>query len=361
MAYYEIMFRTLALYSSHVALLLREREIKQSCIHNPTYITLFTFHAAYLQFNEDVIMQRLTFVPFLCLFSAAGYAANQPAPPTATTPNKPAAQHSAGLAYGQQSVAPMQTVTAATPTTNATAPAPQTKTAPTAAGPTAQAKMPVATTPGAKTSDTLQNDKDKISYAIGIDMGTNLKAQNIEVNPDILARGLKDGLAGGQTLITQQEIANILATLQKQIITKREMDFKTQAEQNKNAGNAFLQANKTKTGVVTLPSGLQYKIITQGNGAQPTDKDTVTVNYVGTLLNGQEFDSSYRRGKPVTFPVAEMIPGWSEALKLMKAGSTWEIYVPASLAYGERGLTNGPIGPNQTLIFKINLVSVAKK
>lgn len=207
----------------------------------------------------------------------------------------------------------------------------------------------------------LKDDKDKISYAIGVDMGTNLKAQNIEVNPDMLARGLKDVLSNSQILLSQQEIGATLANLQKQIISKREADFKAQAEQNKRTGDAFLQANKTKTGVVTLPSGLQYKIITQGNGAQPTDKDSVTVNYAGRLINGQEFDSSYHRGKPAQFPVAEVIPGWSEALRLMKAGSTWEIYVPPSLAYGERGLSGGPIGPNQTLIFTINLLSIDKK
>ncbi len=224
------------------------------------------------------------------------------------------------------------------------------------------AAAPVTAAPAPTTTDALlKNDKDKISYAIGVDMGTNLKAQNIEVNPDMLARGLKDALANGQTLLSQQETGNILANLQKQIINKREADFKMQAEQNKHVGDTFLQTNKTKSGVVTLPSGLQYKIITQGTGTQPTDKDNVTVNYSGRLINGQEFDSSYRRGKPAQFPVAEVIPGWSEALRLMKTGSTWEIYVPPNLAYGERGLPSGPIGPNQTLIFTINLISIDKK
>lgn len=208
---------------------------------------------------------------------------------------------------------------------------------------------------------TLATARDKVSYAIGIDMGTNLKNQNIDVNADVLARGIKDATSNGQLLLSQQEIGETLANLQKQIMAKREADMKGQADRNKRAGDAFLQANKTKPGVVTLPSGLQYKVITPGNGRQPTDKDNVTVNYSGTLINGQEFDSSYRRGKPVSFPVGEVIPGWSEALRLMKTGSTWEIYVPPNLGYGERGLTGGPIGPNQTLVFKINLVSVNKK
>jgi FKBP-type peptidyl-prolyl cis-trans isomerase FklB len=224
-----------------------------------------------------------------------------------------------------------------------------------------KAAVPTAAMPAPSNGAGLTNAKDKISYAIGVDMGANLKNQNIDINPEMLAKGIKDVMSHGQILLSQQEIGNTLAGLQKQIIAKREADFKAQSEQNKRSGDAFLLANKVKPGVVTLPSGLQYKIITQGNGARPVDKDKVTVNYVGTLINGQEFDSSYRRGKPVSFPVAEVIPGWAEALRLMKVGSVWEIYVPPSLAYGERGLTGGPIGPNQTLVFKVNLISIDKK
>jgi FKBP-type peptidyl-prolyl cis-trans isomerase FklB len=279
------------------------------------------------------------------------------------TPTTPAADKRTAVAKAPVAATPsMETVSASNPTSVAAT----TTVSPGADKRTAAAKMPVAVTPGMETVSatspkTISDEKDKISYAIGVDMGVNLKAQNIVVNPEMLTSGLKDGLAGGRTLVSQQEIANTLATLQKQIIAKREADYKAQADQNKRSGEAFLQLNKSKPGVVALPSGLQYRIVTQGNGIQPTDKDTVTVNYVGTLLNGQEFDSSYRRGKPVTFPVAEMIPGWAEALRLMKAGSTWDVYVPATLAYGERGLPGGPIGPNQTLAFKINLISVAKK
>lgn len=130
-------------------------------------------------------------------------------------------------------------------------------------------------------------------------------------------------------------------------------------DKNKTAGEAFLQANKSKPGVVTLPDGLQYKILTEGKGTQPTDQDTVTVNYAGTLIDGTEFDSSYKRGQPMTFKVNQVIPGWVEALKLMKPGSTWELYIPSDLAYGERGAAP-IIGPNQVLIFKVNLIDVKK-
>ncbi len=136
-------------------------------------------------------------------------------------------------------------------------------------------------------------------------------------------------------------------------------DQSSPAVKNKIEGEAFLAANKTKPGVVTLPDGLQYKIITEGTGAQPTDDDTVTVHYAGTLIDGTEFDSSYKRGQPATFPVKGVIPGWTEALKLMKVGSTWELYIPASLAYAEQG-SPPVIGPNQTLIFKVNLINIQK-
>lgn len=129
---------------------------------------------------------------------------------------------------------------------------------------------------------------------------------------------------------------------------------------NQAAGDAFLAANKKKPGVVTLPDGLQYKVLNKGTGAQPTTNDTVTVNYAGHLINGKEFDSSYKRGEPATFPVTGVIPGWTEALQLMKVGSTWELYIPASLAYGEQGAPPS-IGPNETLIFKVNLISINKQ
>lgn len=318
------------------------------------------------------MQQRLIFTLCILLLPEISFAATNITLPPATNSSPAATQAAAPVAaqtaapVAAQAATPVVAPAAAPVATQAAAPiAAQTATpvvAQTAAPVNAQNKaaVPVKQNP-ASASTVLKTEKDKISYAIGVDMGTTLRAQSIDVNPEILALGLKDGINNGQILLTPQEIGTTLANLQKQIITKREADFKALAEQNKRAGETFLQANKTKPGVVSLPSGLEYKIITPGTGALPTDKDNVTVHYAGNLPNGQEFDSSYKRGKPAQFPVAEVIPGWSEALRLMKVGATWEIYVPSNLAYGERGLPNGPIGPNQTLVFKINLISVEKK
>ena len=143
------------------------------------------------------------------------------------------------------------------------------------------------------------------------------------------------------------------------IVTGTDMLQSQEAIKNTNEGNAFLSVNKTKKGVVTLPDGLQYKIIKKGSGAKPTDNDIVTVNYAGTFIDGSEFDSSYKRGTPTTFPVNGVIPGWTEALKLMTVGSTWELYIPSNLAYGEQG-AQPTIGPNKTLIFKVELLGVKK-
>lgn len=204
-------------------------------------------------------------------------------------------------------------------------------------------------------------DKEKVSYGIGMDLGENFKAQGIEIDPNMVARGLKDALSGSKPLYTPQDMASTLVAFQKQLMAKRQAELSALAAKNLQASNNFLQANKTKPGVSTTASGLQYKVITPGkDGATATDKDTVTVDYVGTLPNGQVFDSSYKRGKPVTFPVTEVIPGWTEILKLMKPDATYEIYVPANLAYGERGLPP-VIGPNQALVFKIHLISMGSK
>lgn len=205
----------------------------------------------------------------------------------------------------------------------------------------------------------LATDKDKLSYSIGVDLGKNFKTQGIDVNPESLAKGMQDGMSGGQLILTEQQMKDVLNTFQKDLMAKRSVEFNKKAEENKAKGDAFLSDNKSKAGVVVLPSGLQYKVIETGTGVKPGKSDTVTVDYTGTLIDGTVFDSTQKTGKPATFQVSQVIPGWTEALQLMPAGSTWEIYVPADLAYGARSV-GGPIGPNETLIFKIHLISVEK-
>lgn len=203
----------------------------------------------------------------------------------------------------------------------------------------------------------LKSQKDKVSYAIGLDMGNSLKKNEIDVEPDVLVRGIKDALTGGKQLMTEQEIKETIVALQKDLQTKQQERIKAQSEKNKKEGEAFLAENKKKEGVVTLPSGLQYKILKKGSGKSPKATDTVTVNYRGTLIDGTEFDSSYKRGQPATFPVNGVIPGWTEALQLMKEGGKSQLFVPSNLAYGERGAP-GTIGPNATLIFEVELISI---
>lgn len=202
----------------------------------------------------------------------------------------------------------------------------------------------------------LTTQKEKLSYAIGIDMGTSLKKNSIDVDPDVVYKGIKDALSGGPRLMTDQELKDTIQAAQKDLMAKQQEKMKTLAEKNKKEGEDYLAANKKKPGVKTLPSGLQYKVITEGKGKMPKATDTVTVNYKGMLIDGTEFDSSYKRNEPSTFPVNGVIKGWTEALQLMKEGSKWELVVPSNLAYGERG--GGPIGPNAVLIFEVELLSI---
>ena len=202
----------------------------------------------------------------------------------------------------------------------------------------------------------LKNQKDKMSYIIGMDIGNNLKKQSIDVDPNILSKGIKDALAGGKPLLTEQEISETMAAFQKEMMAKQEQV----AKKNKAEGDAFLSENKKKEGVKTLPSGLQYKVIKAGTGKKPKSTDTVTTHYRGTLINGTEFDSSYKRGQTVSFPVSGVVPGWTEALQLMEEGAKWQLFIPSNLAYGERG-AGGLIGPNATLIFEIELISIQEK
>ncbi|MBJ15187.1 MAG: hypothetical protein CMF38_00930 [Legionellaceae bacterium] len=206
---------------------------------------------------------------------------------------------------------------------------------------------------------TLNNDTDKLSYSIGADLGKNFKKQGIDISPNAMAKGLEDGMSGNQLMLTDDQMKEVLNKFQKNLMAKRNAEFTKKSEDNKAKGEAFLAQNKTKEGVVTTSSGLQYKILEKGKGAKPGKDDTVTVEYTGKLLNGQVFDSSEKTGKPAEFNVSQVIPGWTEALQLMPAGSTWEVYVPASLAYGARSV-GGAIGPNETLVFKIHLMSVKK-
>ncbi len=193
-----------------------------------------------------------------------------------------------------------------------------------------------------------------------MNLGTNLHKQSVPVDPNILLRGLKDALAGGKTALTEDQARAALTEVQNEMRKKQQEQMQAAGEASKKEGDAFLAANKAKEGVVTLPSGLQYKILTQGAGPKPTATDSVVCNYRGTLINGTEFDSSYKRGEPATFPVSGVIKGWTEALQLMPVGSKWQLFVPSDLAYGER--SPGPeIAPDSTLIFEVELLSIEKK
>ncbi|HXM15282.1 MAG TPA: FKBP-type peptidyl-prolyl cis-trans isomerase [Candidatus Eremiobacteraceae bacterium] len=207
----------------------------------------------------------------------------------------------------------------------------------------------------------LTTQKQKASYAIGANIGRGLRRDGVDVDPAIIGRGIRDSLAGGKMQLTDDEMKAVLTTLTAEMKKKQDAEVAAIAETNKKEGETFLAANKAKEGVIALPDGLQYRILTPGNGPKPTPTDTVVANYKGTLINGTEFDSSYKRGQPVTFPVGRVIKGWTEVLQLMPVGSKWEVYIPSDLAYGPQGPGNGPIGPNETLVFEIELVSIQPK
>jgi FKBP-type peptidyl-prolyl cis-trans isomerase len=225
---------------------------------------------------------------------------------------------------------------------------------------TPQPSHAVGSQTGGQNNSTLTTQKDKVSYAIGMNIGTNLHRQSVDVDPKVLLQGLEDSLSGGKTLLSEDEAKATLMQFQTEMRQKQQEKMQQAGATNKKEGDAFLAANKTKEGVVTLPSGLQYKILTAGTGPKPTTSDSVACNYRGTLIDGKEFDSSYKRGQPATFPVAGVIKGWTEALQLMPVGSKWQLFVPSDLAYAERG--SGPdIGPNATLIFEVELLSIQSK
>ena len=216
-----------------------------------------------------------------------------------------------------------------------------------------KAQTPAATlpeAPAAKSPSPFATQKEKASYALGMNIGTTLHRQGADdIDTSVLVQGLKDAMGGGKTLLTEEE--------ERATLMQWQADLRTQiATKNKTEGEAFLAANKSKEGVVTLPSGLQYKVLTAGTGPKPTATDTVACNYRGTFVNGTEFDSSAKSGGPATFPVNRVIKGWTEALQLMPTGSKWQLFIPSDLAYGEPG--RGPIPPNSTLIFEVELVSI---
>jgi len=197
--------------------------------------------------------------------------------------------------------------------------------------------------------------REKNSYSVGANWGNSLKKQEVDVDLEVLIRGLREAFVG-QSALSDEQIRESMMALNKEIRAKQEEKRKQQGEKNKQEGEKFLAENKTKPGVVALPSGLQYKVLTDGSGDSPKPGDVVTVNYRGTLIDGTEFDSSYKRGQPATFSVTGVIKGWTEALEQMKPGAKWQLFIPSDLAYGERG--SGPtIGPNATLQFEVELVS----
>ena len=203
------------------------------------------------------------------------------------------------------------------------------------------------------------SQKDKVSYGIGVQVAKTLKGQGIDVNPDLLIKGLRDALSGQKLLMSDDELNTTMSALQQEMNQKQMQERVKHADDNKKTGDAFLADNGKKQGVVTLPSGLQYKTLKPAEGKKPTDADTVSCNYRGTLIDGTEFDKS-EAGQPATFEVGMVIPGFKEALKLMPVGSTWQFFIPPNLAYGERGAGN-VIGPNTTLIFEVELLSIKDK
>jgi FKBP-type peptidyl-prolyl cis-trans isomerase FklB len=241
---------------------------------------------------------------------------------------------------------------------------------PAASAPQSPAAKPPAAKTGTSTTAkkpavplTLKTQKEKASYAIGMNIGKSMHRDGVDIDSSILLRGLKDGMSGAKPLITDDEAKAALTALQADLRKRQEEKLQVEIETNKKAGEAFLAENKTKDGVVTLPSGLQYKILTEGTGPKPAATDTVVCNYKGALLDNTEFDNSYKRGQPATFPLnGNLINGWKEALQLMPVGSKWQLVVPSELAYGPRGGPQGSgIGPNATLVFEVELISIKPK
>jgi len=202
----------------------------------------------------------------------------------------------------------------------------------------------------------LKDSKEKASYSIGHDIGSTFKKQNVDLNPEAILAGMKDAMAGKDAL-SKEERDKVLEAFTKEMTEKQAAASKEAATKNAADGEKFLAENKKKEGVKVTASGMQYKVLKEGTGPAPKETDTVVTNYKGTLIDGTEFDSSYKRGEPASFPVNRVIKGWTEALQMMKTGSKYQLFIPASLAYGERG-AGRDIGPNSTLIFEVELLSI---
>ena len=219
--------------------------------------------------------------------------------------------------------------------------------------------LPVLVATVAYSADAFKTKEEKLGYAIGMNIGFNMKKQNVAADAEQLAEGLKAAYQGKETLLTKDEMAQVLTTYQQEMQMKQIAEQAAAAADNAKKAKEFMEQNGKKDGVVTLPSGLQYKVLTKGNGATPKIDSTVQVHYSGTLIDGTEFDSSYKRGEPVSFPVNGVIPGWTEALQLMKEGDKWQLVIPPDLAYGEQGAP--PVIPaNSALIFEVELLKIVK-
>jgi FKBP-type peptidyl-prolyl cis-trans isomerase FklB len=203
----------------------------------------------------------------------------------------------------------------------------------------------------------LDNKQQKVSYAIGVNIGESFSDQAVDVLPDVVAQGITDAMQGEELLLNKEEMQTVMQEFQQDLAEKKEAEFKMESTANLEVGDKFQQQYKVQKDVKTSDSGLMYKVVKKGDGEMPKDTDSVTVHYEGKLVNGKVFDSSYERGQPVTFQVTQVIPGWTEALKMMKKGAEWEVVIPPQLAYGEQG-AGGLIGPNQTLVFKIELIDI---
>ena len=206
----------------------------------------------------------------------------------------------------------------------------------------------------------LESEKAQVSYMIGMEMAKSLEPVKDEVDLDTLTKAMKTVIAGEKPLMTEEQAKQVGETFGQKMQAKQIADMMAKAKKNAEAGAAFLAENAKKPGVETTASGLQYKVVTAGDGPRPSAEDTVKVHYKGTLLDGTSFDDSYERGEPVTFPLSQVVPGWQEGIALMPVGSKYTFWIPSKLGYGERGTPGGPIGPNATLVFEVELLDIVE-